>query len=169
MVRRRGATLIEVLVVLAIFGLMMLLILGFYLYGVRVSDQRTRHSDRYRRLISVFDKIQVTLEASWVYGITPDGTTIIYCPQEKLELTNSRLAYPSEAHLLNVSQNELVHIFQGEREVLVKLTPEEQLTFAPGKADPNGRLSFIDVNFFVPDPEQPSVKPMVRRLLLEEY
>ena len=154
---------------MGIFSLMMVLILGFYVYSIRISDHRNASSDRYRRLVSVFDRIQVTLEAAWVLGVADEGTTLYYCPQEELAILRGRVVYPNQCQVLRVQEQSVVREIGEKSEQLLKLKPQERLSFKAGTRDRNHRLQYLDVEFFVPrDGEGEVPEAMVRRILLEE-
>lgn len=72
MVRRRGSTLAEMLVVLFVFSLMMVLILSFYIEGTKVTSRQDKTSAAYRRVLQVLDRVQTLLAYSRVYEVQGD-------------------------------------------------------------------------------------------------
>lgn len=72
MVRRRGSTLAELLVVMFVFSLLMVLILGFYIEGSKVSARQDMYSASYRRVLQVLDRVQTLLAYARVYDVQGD-------------------------------------------------------------------------------------------------
>lgn len=72
MVRRRGSTLAEMLVVMFVFSLLMVLILGFYIEGSKVSARQDMYSASYRRVLQVLDRVQTLLAYARVYEVQGD-------------------------------------------------------------------------------------------------
>ncbi|MBN9415136.1 MAG: prepilin-type N-terminal cleavage/methylation domain-containing protein [Candidatus Eremiobacteraeota bacterium] len=57
MVRRRGTTLIELMVVMAIWSAVMSAVLGFYIYGTKVSKRQDVLSQQLRQVQMLYDRI----------------------------------------------------------------------------------------------------------------
>lgn len=72
MVRRRGSTLAEMLVVLSVFSIMMAVILGFYIEGSKVTARQDMQSTSYRRVLHVLDRVQTLLAFARVYDVQGD-------------------------------------------------------------------------------------------------
>lgn len=73
MVRRPGGTTFaETLVVVSLFSLMMIVILGFYIEGTRVTSRQDKYSGSYRRVLQVLDRMEVLLSYARVYEVRGD-------------------------------------------------------------------------------------------------
>ncbi len=72
MVRRRGASLIELMVVCFLFLLIMSLILGFYVYANNVTRFRDAKSATYRRVAVTLDHIETELQNGRIYAVRED-------------------------------------------------------------------------------------------------
>lgn len=87
MVRRRGSTLAEMLVVLFVFSLMMVLILSFYIEGSRVTARQDKTSASYRQVLQVLDRVQTLLAYARVYEV--QGDSIVFSQLSQREPLDS--------------------------------------------------------------------------------
>lgn len=72
MVKRRGASLIELMVVCTLFLLIMSLVLGFYVYANRVTRHRDAKSATYRRVALTLDHVETELQNGRIYAVRED-------------------------------------------------------------------------------------------------
>lgn len=80
MVRRPpGTTLAETLVVVLLFSLLMVLILGFYIEGSRVSSRQDKYSASYRRALQVLDRVETLLAFARVWSVQADS--VVFSPR----------------------------------------------------------------------------------------
>lgn len=164
----RGATLVELLVVVGVFAVLMTLVLGFYLYGVRISQKRDGDSDRYRRAVTVLNKLETRLSTAWVYGVTEDKSGILYSPAETLQLEDGRVQRPTATHSLLIKNEELICVMDQQEQLIAKLAQGESLSFEAG---PFGQTpDYLDIRFEVP-PNSQDQKPitLTRRILIEGF
>ena len=164
--RDRGATLVELLVVVGVFAVLMTLVMGFYIYGIRVSQKRDGDSDRYRRAVTVLNKMETRLSTSWVYGVTPEQDAVVFSPMGQAELAEGRIQRPRSARTLLVKEDKVLQVVDEREEVLAQLTEGESLRFEA----PDGQLGYLDMHFEVPakTPDQ-SPTILTRRVLLEGF
>ncbi|CAN0309917.1 unnamed protein product, partial [Phaeothamnion confervicola] len=64
MVRRRGTTLVETLVVVFLFSLLTTVILGFYMFANRASQNHEQLSENYRKMLTVLDRLETLMQGS---------------------------------------------------------------------------------------------------------
>jgi len=71
MMKRRGVTLVEVLVAAGMFAMVMAAVLSFYVEAVAVSAKRNQNSARLRRFHIGLDKMEQILREARVVDVTP--------------------------------------------------------------------------------------------------
>lgn len=76
--RPPGTTLTELLVVTMLFSILMVLILGFYIEGSRVTSRQDRYSASYRRVLQVLDRLSTLLGTARIYHVQADQ--IVFSP-----------------------------------------------------------------------------------------
>ncbi len=131
MVRRSpGTTLAEMLVVLAVFSTLMVLILGFYIEGSRVTARQEHSSASYRRVLQVLDRVETLLAFSRVYHVQADQVVFSLLP------TTSPLAlgvpdWGGQARTLVVKRDPAALLVRedGTSRVFLELNPEDEVRF----------------------------------------
>jgi len=131
MVRRSpGTTLAEMLVVLAVFSTLMVLILGFYIEGSRVTARQEHSSASYRRVLQVLDRVETLVAFSQVHHVQADQ--VVFSPLP----TTSPLAlgfpnWGSQARTLVVKRDPAALLVRedGTSRVFLELNPEDEVHF----------------------------------------
>ncbi len=135
MVRRpAGTTLTELLIVTVLFSTLMVLILGFYIEGSRVSSRQDRYSASYRRILQVLDRLDTLLATSRVYDVQSDQIVFSPLPAEA-PLLSGRPDWGPVASTLVVQTSPPALILReaGASRVYLELQPWDSVRFsAPG-------------------------------------
>jgi type II secretory pathway pseudopilin PulG len=77
-VKRRGATLVETLVVLFVFSILTTVIVVFYGFANRASARHEALSENYRKMLVVLDRVQTLLEGGQV--LYADLNQVVFIP-----------------------------------------------------------------------------------------
>lgn len=79
MVRRtRATTLLELLVVMAVWSFIMAAVLGFYVYGTKISRNQDEHSKKLRALQQVADKFNTVLRNSQIREVIQFPPAVLF-------------------------------------------------------------------------------------------
>lgn len=167
MVRRPGTTLVELMVTVFLFSLLMSLILGFYIYGTRITERRNRVSDNYRLAVQVADKVETLLKNAWVGEV--GGDYVSFTPLDPDRPVSRRAPRPSRygAVLAVLPGREaaggapalptrlVLHDRQGTR-TLLELPPSAAISFGPSLTGglPPGYVD-VNINLQSPMPDGP--------------
>jgi type II secretory pathway pseudopilin PulG len=134
---RRGTTLLELVVVFFLFSLLLVLILGFYVYGSSITARQERTSEAYRRAVTTLDRVETLLKNAHVYDIQSDQ--VIFAPLKDPQ--GRFLTLDSPPSTLLVYQGTLALRRGGQQQTLTILRANESLSFS-GTA-----TSHVDVRF----------------------
>jgi len=128
--RSPGTTLTELLVVTVLFSTLMVLILGFYIEGSRVSSRQDRYSASYRRVQQVLDRLDTMLRTSRVYHVRADQIVFSPLPAEA-PLVAGRPNWGSAACTLVVQTSPPALILRqsGASRVFLELKPWDGISF----------------------------------------
>lgn len=165
MVRRRGASLIELMVVCFLFLLIMSLVLGFYVYASGVTKHRDAKSATYRRVAITLDHIETEIQNGRIYAVREDQ--VLYTlPRVRNRVTD----WDPVASLLLVAQPQpgkgsevLIRKNRRDDQHLAWLEPGERLIFLIGP-------QYVDV--WYNGKNKPNGEPefqILRRVLVENY
>lgn len=69
MKRRRGSTLLELLIVMSVWSFIMVAVLGFYIYGTRVNKKHGQMSEEIRAVQQIADKLNSYLRNAYVIDV----------------------------------------------------------------------------------------------------
>ena len=131
----RGTTLLETLVVCFLFSLLTTVILGFYMFANRASQNHEQLSENYRKMLTVLDRIETLLQGSKVLAC--DGHQVLFTQLDPKQpvLKGGWPNYSPQAIDIvmktdaKTSARSLNMIFNGKEELLTNL-PTETLAFS---------------------------------------
>jgi type II secretory pathway pseudopilin PulG len=128
--RSPGTTLTETLVVMAVFSTLMILILGFYIEGSRVTARQEQSSGSYRRVLQVLDRVETLLAFSRVYYVQADQVVFSLLP----DASPLALGFPdwgTQARTLAVKREPpaLLLCEDGTSRVFLELSAEDEVCF----------------------------------------
>ena len=134
--RSAGTTLAELLVAMLLFSLLMVLILGFYIEGSRVSSRQDKYSASYRRVLQVLDRVDTLLAFARVYQVAADQVQFAPLPAGS-PLALGRPDWGSRASTLVVLTDPpaLVLHQDGASHTLLELAAWDQVRFSRSGPD----------------------------------
>ena len=83
MVKRRGTTLIELMVVMSVWAFIMVAVLGFYIYGTKVNRRYDQMSQELRAVQQVADKFNLVLSHAVLLEVHQFPPTIVFTREEE--------------------------------------------------------------------------------------
>lgn len=131
MVRRSpGTTLTEMLVVLAIFSILMVLILGFYIEGSRITARQEHSSASYRRVLQVLDRVETLVAFARIHEVQADQivfSNLASDPPVALGLAD----WQTRARTLAVSRDPSALLIreEGISRIFLELAAEDEVRF----------------------------------------
>ncbi len=163
----QGLTLAELLVVVMVFSILMTLVLGFYLYGIQVSDKRDQDSDQYRRGVTLLNRLEARLDGAVVHAVAYANDAVVFTPAHDQEIGTGRsVRFSAQAITLAVIDGRVTEIQGQEQSTLIQLQTWEKLTFQlPGTERPD----YLDILYQADPPKSPKVHNLTRRLVVERF
>lgn len=125
--KRRGVTLVEVLVASGLFAMILTAILSFYIEAAAVSAKRDEQSQRLRRFHLGLDKMEQVIRRGRVISLGTRLMTLM-----KLSEIPEKDGFPNYEpdHVQFISTREGVLMLQGEeKRTILPLDPDEQVIF----------------------------------------
>lgn len=140
MVKRRGTTLVETLVVVFLFSLLTTVILGFYMFANRASQNHEQLSENYRKMLTILDRLETLLQGSKVLACDTHQILFVQLDPKQPLLKGGWPNYNPQA--INIvmktdaktNARSLNMVYQSKEEVLTTL-PTETVAFS---WDPSG-------------------------------
>ena len=125
---RRGVSLLELLVTLGVFGLVLGVVLSFYLPAITVSQQRERDSELFRRAVETLNKVEALVAGARVVEIRADF--VLFLEIGEPSVVRGFPNWKAQATALTTLDNRLVLHRDGVEETLVTLAEGESLVFS---------------------------------------
>lgn len=124
---RRGATLVELMVALALFSSVLVVVLSFYLEANKVNARKERDSKQFRRAIEVMDRIDTRLRNALVFDVEVDFVNFLEPAEPTVERSYPK--YSDQGSIIYLLDRKLIYEKGSEQQILAELEPEEQVTF----------------------------------------
>ncbi|HEY4001936.1 MAG TPA: prepilin-type N-terminal cleavage/methylation domain-containing protein [Candidatus Xenobia bacterium] len=140
-----GVTLIEVLVVMAVFGLILATVLSFYALGANSTSATNQKMQIYRTTLLAVDRIANVAGHATLCSV--DADQVVLAPVGKNLVANRVYqAFPAQAITVAVASGRVLWHEDKQTETILVLEPSQTLTFAS------------DGNTFTIDSQDPRIR-----------
>lgn len=125
--KRRGTTLVELLVAVAVFGVALSVVLGFYGPAIKASQRRERDSTQFRRAVETLSKLEAMIRPSKFVEASNDH--ILFLEPQAPPVLNGFPNWKNEATLVFIVEKKLMLHRDGSASQMLELEDGEDLNF----------------------------------------